>query len=391
MTETSKTHLVNKCCETSTSSTKKETISGKRKRIASDSVCMTRQKRKLIETSGKRDPPQKTELINFELLDSNTRKYLFTSSLGLVSTSEAFSNGELQQQHENGAQVVKNSCEQPDALLSPSGKSDTIFTCNVCEQIFDSEQRRMLHQRKHSKCKFCNKTLRTWREQVTHFKTNCYLDLRKSLPFVKLSRIDEDKQTVSKYPDSFGVKTINNKIKIVEDDFETTLKEEELCIVDNQSATDIQQADIAIELHQCSTVEIEKSKLCNGTDGSSKSAETPNVLKNHEKNEKASRFSSSLVVNGISSHNVGGLNEKVTILEELFNKHSKRTDLKDASCVQLLPCNSNIVKTASNAVIYQGLYKQLDHYKVPLHFVKRNSLCTNYIEILKPTVRNFTK
>lgn len=430
--------------------TQKEKICGKRRCNDGDSVCMTRQKRKLIQTNGKRDPPRKAELKNFELLDSNTRKYLFTSSLELVSTNDAFSNVNLSPKD---VSVIKYPCPQSD-LLSPSGKSDSVFTCNVCEEIFDTEQKSILHRRKHAKCKFCSKRLNTWREQVTHFKTNCYLDLMKNLPSVKLIRIDEHKETIRKYPNISRTLSINNEVESKNFNIEAFVKQEELNINDFESSADTQQTGIVTNVHQNGSVEFDKIKIYSSSNKRCEPAETQNIIQDYERTEtsntkaplrdkqssvqlneryadieqtkkaKSGRnsivgvekwkirnsidnrskypeivnlleqhhqrtrmvltFSSSVVVNGLLSHSVRGLNEKVTILQQLFDKHSKSTDVRDASCGRQLPCRGSITRTPFNLLVYQDLYKHLDYWKIPVHFVKVNVLCSQYIQTRKP-------
>lgn len=450
--KTSKLHPVKKVIEICTA-TQKEKNCTKRKCSNGDSICITRQKRRLIQTSGKRDPPQKAELKNFELLDSNSRKYLFTSSLELVSTTNAFSNVNLSPKN---VLVINNPCPQSD-LLSPSGKSEDIFTCNVCEEIFDTEYKSILHRKKHTKCKLCNRRLKTWREQVTHFKTNCYLDLMKNLPSVKLMRIDEHKEIVNKYPNISKILTINNEIECTNLNIEALVKQEELNIIDLESSADTQQTDVT-KLHQAGIVEIDKTKMYSSTDKRSEAAKTQNILQNcertdtgnieatlkdkkskvllndryadieqtnkaksggnsivgvekwkmcdiidnrkkypeivnllgqhNQRTEMVLSFSSSVVVNGILSHNARSLNERVTILQQLFNKHSKSTDVKDASCGRQL---SSIIRAPFNALVYQNLYEHLNYYKIPVHFIKGNALCSQYIQRRKSMVQNFYK
>lgn len=178
----------------------KPALNLKRRSEDSAALCITRQKGKLIRLSGK-NVPHKAELPNVELLDCDTRKYVFTSSLELISTSDAFANIDLHSLDHKNISGNEMFCELNSAdLLSPTGKTDIVFTCNVCEELFNTEREKRNHEKTHLECKLCKRTMSTWKEYVKHLHANCYVHIVQDRPIVKLTRIDSE-DIIEKYPE----------------------------------------------------------------------------------------------------------------------------------------------------------------------------------------------
>lgn len=377
------------------------------------SECMTRHKRKLKCIEDQRDALQKAELVNIEHLDSDARKYVFTSSLELVSTTDAFSNVFLNPVNKSNV-CHEDLNESLEDLLSPSGKSDVVFTCNICEQIFNCQRKLLTHRKKHLTCNICKKHSKTWKEYVTHLQISCYVSATN--PVVTLTRIDRENEIVEKYPHAFETLKCevlpcdieSNIIDLKEED----VKEEEIIFEEyiehvEENSVDDNTTTLKSRLYGSPSHATTNANLLNVTK-TDQSMASPHqqTSNNHHKREvveivsndqngsipinplsqnylhyssgRSPDLNSALIVNNKSSHNLADFRYKDIVVQQLFQKYTIKCKMKNANTSTLLPSASSIVYTPTSLVTYKDLVKHLSYCKIPVMLLKSNAVLGNY-------------
>lgn len=384
--------------------------SSKRKNKTSYSECMTRHKRKLKRMKDQRDTLQKVQLVNTNQLDSNARKYVFTSSLELVSTTDAFSKVSLEPT--NSSTVSDDKEENPTDLLSLSGKCVAVYTCKMCEKIYNSKKILLLHQKKHLKCTICKKQSSTLKEHENHFETTCYGILTKNLPIVQLKRVDKDAQIVAKYSRAFEAlqpkkgerdSQTNSEVKngdavnAVSNYGGTNILNDNANHKPNTWLLGTHPSGVVTKKHQWMQTPVELEKFLLEQNCSVYKEEEENVVETkvltysedtqennsirtfvHKNGENVASTRSALVVNSTSSHNIAGIHDKDKIIRLLFNKYKKQHEIKDAATTASLPRKSEIAVTPQNVIIYKNLQKHLAYCNIPVSFMTSNKVFTSY-------------
>lgn len=380
-----------------------------------DAKCLTRNKRKLKN----RDVLQKAELVNIDNIDSDVHKYMLTSSLELVSTTNAFSKVNLcKTNNENG---IENS---EDLLLSHSGKSVDVFTCSMCEKMFDSQRKRLNHQKRHLRCKLCKKHWNTWEEYTLHVKTSCKINLTRNSPCVKLKRIDKDKELIRQYPQAFKVLGITVPLPNEILSALHNIKEEELIILDDTTGNGSEKRSVTHSNNDTQSLFLDK-RLSNSTDirmerpsaviepnedvqnsaimekdlhrqmcatsketnvetkavlKPSENAQSDSILEKFIRNslKKQSSSNSELILNGISSYVVADLRHKDEVIQMLFNKYKGKQNTSNTNSETVSLSRFNIIHTSLNSITYQNLYEHLINYKIPVSFTRSKTLFSRY-------------
>lgn len=362
-----------------------------------------------------RESLQKAELVNIDQLDSDARKYVFTSSLELVSTTDAFSKVTLNPLNKGNIGHKNDLYEGSGDLLYPSGKSDVVFSCNLCEQIFDCQKKLLTHQKKHLTCNICKKHSNTWKEYATHLQTSCYVSTTK--PIVTLTRIDKEYDIVKKYPQAFEtlqckVPPYDTKPNIMADVKEENVKQEELVLeeyiehVEQRSVDDdtitlksllygspshattngdwlnvseiVENVTAPHEQTSDNYCKEEVVEIVSNDPNENVPAKSVSQDQLHCSHKKSPDLSSPLVVNGKSSHNLADFRYKDKVVQRLFKKYTIKCEMKNANTGTLLPSASSIVYSPSALVTCQDLVKHLTYCKIPINFVKSATVYGSY-------------
>lgn len=98
--------------------------------------------------------------------------------------------------------LTKISTFNSHSILTPQ-KVQTVYECKICCNIFNSLRTLHMHEVKHLTCRICQIKFPTLEMSVKHSSTDCIAVFLQNKPKVVLSKIDSDKDMVTKYYDAF--------------------------------------------------------------------------------------------------------------------------------------------------------------------------------------------
>lgn len=226
-------------------------------------------------------------------------------------------------------------------LLSPTGRYESLYNCDVCQSVFDRIRDLEVHLKTHVKCKFCKKLVENTPTLARHMTSSCLaLDINK--PMLKLRKIDSDVDVVKEYSSAFKEIGIEPREENLSDD-------DDVIIIDDTPIIELDANDSREE----NVASIYKLK----PDFSQSSA-----------TDNSSIISVSVVqpkINCINSQALPNILFRDNVMHLLFSKHF---NVVHKSVDPIYP-TTDFIKYNDGKVCFQGLFRDLMIWRIPLYFV----------------------
>lgn len=280
-----------------------------------------------------------------------------------------------------------SSCSDEGTFQEPvwipiTQKSENIFMCDICNNMYHSQHGLKLHRRNHLKCKLCKCQFPTFELAKAHSKSNCLNDLTKNLPEIPLIKVDTAKEIVLQYKsvfDDYFLYTLNKPNPFVDDVSDNSTKDsgiESIPAYPHLSHVEAEDENVTVEEVECEQVDTAQSSnptisesidLIDDDDEITVVSFEPPALKQPTSN-------SPLVVGHIAPkisfqhkdniHRYTDDRNENDILWNLFKKHRRK---KEAETQTNFPSNANIAYTPSNLIVLENMVSELNSFKIPVN------------------------